>query len=236
MELENNLNNSNSIELENNQKNFFDGVMGKVVNKALDFGIRAILPDIIENQVINIKNALIENGINDGIKTTVESIMEMGKSFSGIFTGKFENISQVQNAVGSGGIIDTFSDILDKATNKIYEKGIINYNIKSLITKGKNIILNNMTNNIKTELNYQQNSIQYISKYVNNFNNYLSNKDFDGMTKEYNKIKNRMENIVPIENIIKDARKVELIYHLIKNNRKNFNLDNSELELIEKLK
>ena len=127
MELENNLNNSNSIELENNQKNFFDGVMGKVVNKALDFGIRAILPDIIENQVINIKNALIENGINDGIKTTVESIMEMGKSFSGIFTGKFENISQVQNAVGSGGIIDTFSDILDKATNKIYEKGIINF-------------------------------------------------------------------------------------------------------------
>ena len=236
MELENNLNNSNSIELENNQKNFFDGVMGKVVNKALDFVIRAILPDIIENQVINIKNALIENGINDGIKTTVESIMEMGKSFSGIFTGKFENISQVQNAVGSGGIIDTFSDILDKATNKIYEKGIINYNIKSLITKGKNIILNNMTNNIKTELNYQQNSIQYISKYVNNFNNYLSNKDFDGMTKEYNKIKNRMENIVPIENIIKDARKVELIYNLIKNNGKNFNLDNSELELIEKLK
>ncbi len=236
MELENNLNNSNSIELENNQKNFFDGVMGKVVNKALDFGIRAILPDIIENQVINIKNALIENGINDGIKTTVESIMEMGKSFSGIFTGKFENISQVQNAVGSGGIIDTFSDILDKATNKIYEKGIINYNIKSLITKGKNIILNNMTNNIKTELNYQQNSIQYISKYVNNFNNYLSNKDFDGMTKEYNKIKNRMENIIPIENIIKDARKVELIYNLIKNNGKNFNLDNSELELIEKLK
>ena len=93
-----------------------------------------------------------------------------------------------------------------------------------------------MTNNIKTELNYQQNSIQYISKYVNNFNNYLSNKDFDGMTKEYNKIKNRMENIIPIENIIKDARKVELIYNLIKNNGKNFNLDNSELELIEKLK
>ena len=38
------------------------------------------------------------------------------------------------------------------------------------------------------------------------------------------------------KNIIKDARKVELIYNLIKNNGKNFNLDNSELELIEKLK
>lgn len=108
-----------------------------------------MLPDVIENQVIEIKDALLENGIKDGLHTATECVVDIGKSISGIFTGKFEDISQVQTAIGSGGVIDTFSDLIDKASNKIYQKGIINSQIKAVITGGKDIILNNITSNIK---------------------------------------------------------------------------------------
>lgn len=194
-----------------------------------------MLPDVIENQVIEIKNALIENGIKDGLHTATECVIDIGKSVSGIFTGKFENISQVQTAIGSGGVIDTFSDLIDKASNKIYQKGIINRQIKSVITNGKDMILNNVTNNIKNEMNFQEKSIHNIGKYVENFNEYFKNRDFDGMTKEWKKIQVNLKNIVPLENILKEARKAENLYNLIKNNGNNFNLSQDELEIIQKI-
>ena len=144
-----------------------------------------MLPDVIENQVIEIKDALIENGIKDGLHTATECVVDIGKSISGIFTGKFENISQVQTAIGSGGVIDTFSDLIDKASNKIYQKGIINSQIKSVITGGKDIILNNVTSNIKNEMNFQERSIHNIGKYVDNFNEYLKSKDFNKIKESY---------------------------------------------------
>lgn len=162
-------------------------------------------------------------------------MIDIGKSISGIFTGKFENISQVQTAIGSGGVIDTFSDLIDKASNKIYQKGIISRQIKSVITSGKDIILNNVTSNIKNEMNFQERSIQNIGRYVDNFNEYLKNKDFNGMTKEWKKIQVNLKNIIPLENILKQVRKIENIYNLIKNNGNNFELSQDELEIIKKI-
>ena len=162
-------------------------------------------------------------------------MIDIGKSISGIFTGKFENISQVQTAIGSGGVIDTFSDLIDKASNKIYQKGIISRQIKSVITSGKDIILNNVTSNIKNEMNFQERSIQNIGRYVDNFNEYLKNKDFNGMTKEWKKIQVNLKNIIPLENILKQVRQTENIYNLIKNNGNNFDLSKEELEIIQKI-
>lgn len=194
-----------------------------------------MLPDVIENQVIEIKNALIENGIKDGLHTATECVIDIGKSVSGIFTGKFENISQVQTAIGSGGVIDTFSDLIDMASNKIYQKGIINRQIKSVITNGKDMILNNVTSNIKNEMNFQEKSIHNIGKYVENFNENFKNRDFDGMTKEWKKIQANLKNIIPLENILKEARKVENVYSLIKNNGNNFDLTQEEIEIAQKI-
>ena len=58
------LSNKNQIEntLEKEQKNFLNTSIGKVINSGVDIGIRAILPDLIEDEVINIKDAILENG------------------------------------------------------------------------------------------------------------------------------------------------------------------------------
>lgn len=233
MELENKIN--NNLNIEKKQNNFFNTFLGKTINSAIDIGLKTILPDLIEEQIIDIKNALINNGIGEGIRTASNSIIDLAKSAKGIFTGNFENMNQVKTAIGNGGIVDTISNVLDKAVNKTYEMGIINRTVSSMIKNGKDIILDNISNNIKIELDEQSNSIEKLEKYVDNWKEYFNSKNFDGMQKEYNKIKKQLENIIPIENILKETRDVEAIHNIIKNNGHNFEITDLEKELIKKL-
>ena len=61
----NNLELNNKIVNEKNQKSFLESTLGKAVNTAVDIGLRAILPDFVENQVIGIKNNLLNYGLKD---------------------------------------------------------------------------------------------------------------------------------------------------------------------------
>lgn len=231
MEIKNEI--KNDIQIEKN--NFLNNIIGKTINNAIDIGLKSILPDLIENQIIEIKNVLLTNGLKAGIDSAVENAIDFGKSAIGIFTGNFENMTQVRTAVADGGIIDTVSELLDNIINKTYESGYINRSVSSVIKNGKNVLLENITSNIKNELDQQNNSIEKLERYVNNWNEYFDNKDFDGMTKEYNKIKKQLDNIIPLENILKETRKVEVLHNLIKNNGQNFDISNLEKELAEKL-
>lgn len=231
MEIKNEI--TNDIQIEKN--NFLNNIIGKTINNAIDIGLKSILPDLIENQIIEIKNVLLTNGMKAGIDSAVENAMDFGKSAIGIFTGNFENMTQVRTAIADGGIIDTISELLDNIINKTYELGYINRSVSSVIKNGKNVLLENITSNIKNELDEQTNSIKKIERYVNNWNEYFDNKDFDGMTKEYNKIKKQLDNIIPLENILKETRKVEILHNLIKNNGQNFNISDIEKEVAKKL-
>lgn len=234
MELENQLI-DNSINIEKEQTKFINTTFGKLVDSALDIGIKYIMPDLIEEEVIDIKNALFQNGLNSGIQTAVDNVVNIAKTAKGIITGNFESISQIQKAVEKGGMIDTISDSIDFAANKAKQSGIINSTVKNLIITGKNSILNNVTTNIKKELNNQEKAIEKIEKYSNNWREYYQNKDFKGMEKEYKKIKEKMEQIIPIEQTIKNARTIETIHNLIKNNGNKFDLSEEQLKLAEKL-
>ena len=233
MEIENTIN--NNIEIEKKQNNFLNSVLGKTINSAIDVGLRAILPDLIENQIIDIKDSLIENGLKGGIQTAINSAIDFGKSVTGIFTGEFQNINQVEIAIGNGGILDTVSNVLEDVVDKAYQKGKINYTVKKKKKKGKDVIINNVSNNIKNELDYQSNSIEKLNTYINNWKEYYNNKNFEGMEKEYNKMKIQIDNVLPIENTLKEVRTVENLHLLIKNNGQNFNITESELKLAENL-
>lgn len=231
MEIENEI--IKNIQIEKN--NFLNSIIGKTINNAIDIGLKSILPDLIENQIIEIKNVLLTNGLKSGIESAVENTIDFGKSAIGIFTGNFENMTQVRTAVADGGIIDTVSNVLDEVINKTYELGYINKSVSSVIKNGKNVLLENISSNIKKELDEQTNSIEKLERYVNNWKEYFENKDFGGMTKEYNKIKKQLDNIIPLENILKETREVEVVHNLIKNNGQNFDISNLEIELAEKL-
>ncbi len=224
------LENSQLVTVEK-QDGFLNSSIGKIVNTAIDLGLRWILPDFVENQVIDVKNSLIKGGLKEGINKVIESGIELGKSVTGIFTGKFENISQAQNAIKNGGIIDGVSNVIDSALTTSTKKGWIPRNVASLIRQGKNAILDNISTNIETEFVNQLDNVEKLGKYENNWRNYYNSKDFDGMEREYQKIKDKLKELLPLETTIKQAREIENIHLLIKNNGHDFNLSEEQLEL-----
>ena len=232
MNLENEI--ENNLKTEKNQINFLNTMLGKTINNALDIGLRSLLPDLIENQIIDIKNALIENGLIGGIKSAVNSTVDFAKSTVGIVTGKFENLEQINIAIGNGGIIETISNAFDFALNKIYENGYINSTINSIIKNGKNIILDNITNNIKKEMDSQNDIVNILRKNIIEWKKYYEKKDLENMNIVFNNIERYYDKVVPLEKIINEIKKIENIHKFIKN--KNDNLDISDLEndLIQK--
>ncbi len=234
-EVERNLDNQ---ELSNNelvtveeQKGFLDTTLGKVVNTAVDLGLRWVLPDFIEEQIIDVKDSLIKGGLKEGIDKAIDGAVELGKSVTGIFTGKFENISQAQNAIKNGGIIDGVSNALDSALSFTAKKGWIPRNVISMIRQGKDVILDNVSSNIETEFVSQLNNIEKLGKYENNWRNYYNSQNFEGMEREYQKIKEKLKETLPLEKTLKQARQIENLHLLIKNNGQNFNLTAEQLEL-----
>lgn len=238
MELANSLDNNLLIQSDvtlETQKNFLDTTLGKVINTGLDAGIRFLLPDLIEEQVIDVKDAIINNGFKAGIDEAISSAIDMGKSVIGIFTGKFENVSQAENAIKSGGIIDGISDALDYALNLCSKLGKIPNAICSVIKGGKDLILDTISNNIEEEFKNQVSSIEKINTYKENWKEYYIDQDFEKMEKEFNKLEKELQKVLPLENTIKETRNIENLHILIKNKGGDFNLSQEELELAEKL-
>ena len=77
LEKNNNLDINNNIELEKEQKNFLNTTLGKTINSAIDIGIRAVLPDFLDEQIVNIKNNLLEYGLKEGISKTIEDAINL---------------------------------------------------------------------------------------------------------------------------------------------------------------
>ena len=234
-EMEQNLNsqelNGTELVTAEEQNGFLDSTLGKVINTAVDLGLRWILPDFIENQIIEVKDTLITGGLKEGIDKAIDSAIDLGKSITEIFTGKFEDVSQAQNAIKNGGIIDGISTALDSALSFTTKKGLLPYNIANIIRQGKNVILDNVSNNIEDEFVSQLDSIEKLGKYEDNWRNYFNEQDFEGMEREYEKIKEKLNEILPLETTIKQAREIENIHLLIKNNGHDFNLTQEQLEL-----
>ena len=233
--LENNLSNNFNLVNSNEQNKFLETTLGKVINIGLDTGIRALLPNLIEDQVINIKDEILNNGFNSGIKKAISSAIDLGKSAIGMFTGNFENIEQARTVIKSGGLIDSLSNLLDNAINLISKNTNISKNITSVIKNGKNVILDSINSNIEKKFDNQVSAIEKIGKYSSNWKNYYQKQDLEGMQREYNKIKSGLKEILPMESTIKEARIIENLHELIKNKNGDFNLSKEEIELAQKL-
>ena len=201
---------NNKIKLEKDRNNFLNNIIGKTVNNAIDIGLKAILPDFIENQVIDIKNTLFQNGLKDGINGAINTAIDFGKISSGVITENFENISQVNKAIGNG-------------------------NTKDLITNGKNILLNNITNNIKNELKEQNNYIENLEGYIDKWKDAYEKKDFSKMEKVYSNIEKESQKIIPLEKVLEELKKVKSMHNLIKNNGQNFDINEEKKRLAQNL-
>ena len=233
MEIENQI--DNNLEIKNKQNNFLNSTIGKAINNGIDIGLRFLLPDYLEDGIIELKDNLFNYGLKDGISKSIESVINTGKNAIGIVTGDFKNVGQIQSAIKSGGIIDSISDLLDDVFYKVEKSRKINSTIMNIVQSGKDSILNNIERNIEKTLNEQIEGIENLEKYINNWKQDYNNKDFNSMEKEYKKIQNKIKDLIPIENTLNNARTIETLHNLIKNNNQDFNLSKEEIELAQKL-
>lgn len=232
-EIENDVN-VNSVTAESQNK-FLETTLGKVINTGIDIGLRAVLPDLVETQVIDIKNVIMNQGFKEGINSAIKSAIEIGKSALGIVTGKFDSISQAHTAVKKGGILDAVSTTVDTVLKSATKNKAISKNTSNLIKRGKNAIINTVSNKIEEEFMTQVKSTEKVGKYISNWNECFNKKDIEGMQREYKKIKTQLKELLPLENTIQEARKIENIQTLIQNKNGNINLTEEEIELAKKL-
>ena len=233
--LNNNLVNNSLSKIEEKSQNFFETNLGQVVNNAIDFGIRAILPNWLENDIIDIKNSVFNEGFKEGVQLAINKAIDMGKAIEGIFTGNFESVSQIKAVIKSGGLLDTLSKLLDSVIEFAKEEKIINTSTARLIKSNKNIIMQNIENCIDNSLLEQTEAIGKIDGYIEKWKDYFEKEDFTNMKKIYNKIEKQMESLVPIQSVLDKVEYVENLQQLIENNGKIFQLTEEEMELANML-
>ena len=232
MELIQNLNNnlSEDININNLQNNFLKSNIGQIASTAIDIGIKSLMPDFIENEVIDVKNAIINGGIKEGINTAIENAINLGKNILGINNSDIKSIGEAKSILENGNLINGISKSMDFVLEGLSDNNIISKNTFNLIKGGKDLILNNISTNVENEFENEIKSLKKIEKYISNWEKYYSEKNMDGLNKEYKKIEKQIKNILPLKNIINNINKIENINELIKNNE-NFDFSEYYLDL-----
>ena len=229
--LDENIEIENSLSIE--QTNFLETSFGKVINSALDIGLKAVLPDLIEDEIINIKDIIIENGFRDGINEVINTGINAGKSAIGLITGEFDNINQIEMAVKKGGLLDKTSELLDVAINFANQKNLISKDVSSIIKTGKNTIIKSIEDKIEKTLTNQLKAVESIEKYCDKWQEAFNNKDIEKMESSLKYINKNLEKIVPLENIITKARTIDNLHSIIKNTG-NFDISEETFQLAQK--
>ncbi len=217
------------------QNNFLKSNLGQAINAGIDIGLQALLPDVIEDEVIAIKDSLITEGFSAAINTAIEESINLGKSTIGIITGTFENVSQIKKAIKSGGLIDSISEVLNSGIKWIKEKGYVKKGTANAIKKGKDTIIKIIDKNVGNELENQIEAIDKINGYIEKWHRYYEERNFSNMEYQYKKIEENLEKVIPLEDVLTKARQVENLHELIKNNGKNFDLSEEEKNLANML-
>ncbi len=221
--------------IEETQKNYLSSELGKAVASALDIGIRNIFPNFIENQIINLKDNIINYGIKEGLGQSINDSINFGKSAIGLLTNNFDSIEQAQVAISKGGTIDKISDLLDESIDSLKNSKKIDASSAKKLKSEKNEILKNIEKNIENSFSNQFENMEKLEKYISNWKEYFNAQNFSKMQSEYNKMVKIMDLLMPIENTISDFRTIENLQTLIKNNGKSFDLSEEEINLANKL-
>ena len=220
---EKNLNNqlTNDIknnEISKNQNDFIGNMFKNAINFGVDLGLKSLLPDLIEDQVIDIKNSILEGGFKEGVNTLMKKVNEFKNSITGIFTGNFNNIQEINTATKQGGIIKTVSKGLSKGIDAGVKSGIIPKSIGGILKAGKTTMLNEFSNSLESQMRKEIQKFDTLNDLNKKWYDALDQRDFDKMTKYTEKISVLSKDLVKFSNIINETKKIEELHNFIKEN------------------
>lgn len=233
------INNSKELELKEEKSNnlvekqddFLESTLGQIINTGIDIGIKAVLPEWLEDDFIEIKNSVLNDGFKEGVKIAISKAIDMGKAIQGIFTGNFENLSQIKDVIESGGLLDTISKLLDNVITWAKDEKLISSSTAKLIKSSKKTIIENIEDSIDNSLEDQVTAIEKIDGYIEKWNNYYKEQDLTNMKKIYTRMQNELEKVIPIQDVLDKTEELSNLHELIVNNGGDFNLTEEEIEL-----
>ena len=220
---EKNLNNQLTNDMKNNeisknQNDFIGNMFKNAINFGVDLGLKSLLPDLIEDQVIDIKNSILKGGFKEGVNTLVKKVNEFKNSITGIFTGNFNNIEEIHTATKQGGIIKTVSKGLSKGIDAGVKSGAIPKSIGGILKAGKTTMLNEFSNSLESQMRKEIQKFDTLNDLNKKWYDALDQRDFDKMTKYTEKISVLSKDLVKFSNIIEETKKIEELHNFIKEN------------------
>ena len=220
---EKNLNNQLTNDMKNNeisknQNDFIGNMFKNAINFGVDLGLKSLLPDLIEDQVIDIKNSILEGGFKEGVDTLMKKVNEFKNSITGIFTGNFNNIQEINTATKQGGIIKTVSKGLSKGIDTGVKSGIIPKSIGGILKAGKTTMLNEFSNSLESQMRKEIQKFDTLNDLNKKWYDALDQRNFDKMTKYTEKIPTLSKDLVKFSNIINETKKIEELHNFIKEN------------------
>lgn len=124
--------------------------------------------------------------------------------------------------------------MVDTAVKAAQDNNLINNSTAKVIKKGKNVVKDCISSKIEENFMEQVDGVEKMGKYINNWNNYLEQKDVVGMKREYGKIMKKLDSLMPLESTLKEARIIENVQTLIKNKGGTLeNITEEELKLAQ---
>lgn len=232
LDLNENVHNKNNINLKIENGNKFEKGISKIINVAVDLGIKAALPDLIEDQVIEIKNILLKNGIKEGIKEISKKVKDTIDTIIG--KNNKVKITDLRSLTKRNGIIDCFSKIVNLAIDTSVKNKMISKEIGSIIKSGKTAMISNFSNRLEKNMMKEIKTIENFKEAINKWEDALDRKDIEELKKQYQIIS---KNYNDMDNDLKDIIDIDKIEYINKyiNKNGNFEMNNDEFELLKKI-
>ena len=154
-------------EIVNSQNNNLKNTIFDLANAALDFGIRAALPNFIEEDIIDIKNKFINEGFNEGIQEIIKKASSYGTLAKDLVSGNLSE-EQIKTLIEKDGILDSISSLTEEIIKSLYNSKLISKNVYELLKNGKKEIVNSFEKELKSRQNEIKNNEnnKKIEKYI----------------------------------------------------------------------
>lgn len=209
-------------DLSNKQNNFLGDLLSKVVNSAVDAGIRYLFPNTVSKEIIMLKNKIFTKRFKTELKNTINKVLKKGKREIGRSDISLKSIKEVHQSLYRGNILNNISNLINRYIEEKKEIGKIDEEISKRISDNKESLMQNISTNIENELINQMREINILRKYNLEWKKAFENKDLEETRKIYSEIERRAEKVIPIKNIIEDIEKINRIQKILELNKGDF--------------
>lgn len=200
-------------EINNNQSNFLENAFKAGIAFAINFGIKSVTPDIIEDQVIEIKDAIMEGGFDAGFETLVDKTKEFVNTISGIFTGNFNSIGEMSLASKSGGVIKSVSKGISAGIDLAVKKGKIDKTTARILKSMKTEMASEFSKNIENSMLKEIKKFEKLEKYIERYYKAWDDRDFEKMERNLKQINKLSKELVKFKEVIEKIDNINELHN-----------------------